>query len=42
MSQRIYSFDLLKNYPHGRKYLMKMPLNTSFLDSIKELIFGKK
>jgi hypothetical protein len=42
MSARDYSFDMLKNYPTARKYLIKKPLKTSALDSLKELIFGKK
>ena len=42
MAARIYSFDLMKNYPQARKYLIKMPLKTSFVDSVKELLFGKK
>jgi hypothetical protein len=42
MGVREYSFDLMKNYPNGRRYLIKKPMKTSFVDSVKELIFGKK
>lgn len=37
-----YSFDILRNYPSERKYVIKKPLKASFMDSVKELIVGKK
>lgn len=37
-----YSFDLMKNYPTDRRYIIRKPLKTTLMDSIKELIIGKK
>jgi hypothetical protein len=37
-----YSFDLMKSYPTERRYIIRKPLKTSFMDSVKELIVGKK
>jgi len=37
-----YSFDLVKNYPSERRYLIKMPLKKSIFDSFAEMFGGKK
>jgi hypothetical protein len=37
-----YSFEILKNFPSERRYLIKMPLKKSLLDSFAELFGGKK
>jgi hypothetical protein len=36
-----YSFDLLKNYPTERRYLIKKALKKTFFDSVKELLWKK-
>jgi hypothetical protein len=42
MGRTEYSFDLMKNYPMGRRYLIKKPLKTSFLDTLKGLLWSRK
>lgn len=40
--QYIYTFELIRHYPHSRSFIMKQPMKTSFRDSMFELVFGKK
>jgi hypothetical protein len=42
MSQYIFTFELLRQYPNLRAYIMKQPLQKSFKDQIGELLGGKK
>lgn len=41
MAVREYNFDLTKNYPSERRYLIKRPLKKSVLDSIRDLLWKK-
>jgi hypothetical protein len=36
----IFSFEILRHYPHNRSYILKAPLKRSMKDSIFELISG--
>jgi hypothetical protein len=42
MSQYIFTFELLRQYPNVRTYMLKQPLQKSFKDQVSELLGGKK
>ncbi len=42
MSQYVFSFELLRQYPNVRSYIIKQQLNKSFKDQLGELLGGKK
>jgi hypothetical protein len=42
VSQYIFTFELLRQYPNIRSYLIKQPLKKSFGDTISELLGSKK
>jgi hypothetical protein len=42
MSQYFFTFEVLKQYPTIRSYIIKQPLRRSFKDTISELLGGAK
>ncbi len=42
VSQYIFAFEMLRQYPNVRAYIIKQPLQKSFKDQIGELLGGKK
>ncbi len=42
MSQYIFTFELLRQYPNVRTYIIKQQLQKSFKDQFAELLGGKK
>ncbi len=42
MSQYVFAFELLRQYPNVRAYIIKQPLQKSFKDQLGELLGGKK
>jgi len=37
-----YSFDLVRNYPAERKFIIKKQMEKPFLDAFWQAFFGKK
>jgi len=42
MSQYVFTFEFVRQYPTVRSFIVKGPLKRSFKDSIEELIGGSK
>ncbi|MFH0737946.1 MAG: hypothetical protein V1827_04610 [Candidatus Micrarchaeota archaeon] len=42
MSQYFFTFEVVKQYPTVRSFIMKAPLKRSFGDSFMELVGGSK
>jgi len=42
MSQYFFTFEVVKQYPTVRSFIMKAPLKRSFGDSFMELLSGSK
>ncbi len=42
MSQYIFTFELIRQYPTVRSFLVKQPLKRSFSDTFSELLGGNK
>ncbi len=40
MVVRQYSFDILKNYPSHRRFLIKKPMEKSLFDTLAQMIGG--
>ena len=40
MSQYIFTFEVIKQYPTVRSYIIKQPLRRSFKDAFSELLGG--
>ncbi|MFN7991758.1 MAG: hypothetical protein U0R44_06405 [Candidatus Micrarchaeia archaeon] len=41
-SEYIFAFELLRQYPNLRSFIIKQPLKKSFKDTVGELFGGKK
>ena len=37
-----YSFEILKNYPSERKYLIRKPMEKTVFDTFAQMIMGKR
>ena len=37
-----YSFELLRNYPNERRFLIKRQMSRSILDTIGQMLLGKR
>ncbi len=42
MVVRRYSFDILKNYPSERRFLIKRPMEKSIFDSLAQMLGVRK
>lgn len=42
MSQYYFTFEVVKQYPTVRSYILKQPLRRSFMDSVGELLGGQR
>jgi hypothetical protein len=42
MSQYVFTFELIRQYPTVRSFLVKQPLKRSFADTFSELLGGNK
>ncbi|MDD5171831.1 MAG: hypothetical protein PHF60_02230 [Candidatus ainarchaeum sp.] len=42
MSQYFFTFEVLKQYPTVRSYIIKQPLRRSFKDTVAGLLGGSK
>ncbi len=42
MTEYVFTFEMLRQYPNVRSFIIKQPMKKSFGDSIAELIGGSK
>ncbi len=42
IKEYFFAFELIKQYPQSRSYILKAPLKKSFTESIAELMVGRK
>lgn len=42
ISEYYFSFEIMKQYPHVRSFIVKQPLKRSFKDTVSELLGGSK
>jgi hypothetical protein len=40
MAVRQYSFDILRNYPTGRRFIIKRPMEKPIFDTLVQMITG--
>jgi len=42
ISEYYFNFEIIKQYPHVRSFIVKQPLKRSFRDTFSELLGGSK